>query len=217
MYTHLSVKVVSGDVKINRKKIVQSDTVEYDYADAVVDNVYADGTRDGEIIYNIVLAPETVNGTFGVSTKTQLEKVLTGTATTAGDRIDVFSTTGWDTTGSVLIGNETITFSDKTVNQFIIDNRSAQTAVQYDVGTPVYKPVTISGSGVTLLTMGIVYNLQPSDAQPYSAVGDKIQVSNPGFETDDSKIVNVGTNQTRWILGTGASPNIPTFPTVATS
>ena len=129
----------------------------------------------------------------------------------------MFSTTGWDDTGSVLIGNETITFSDKTVNQFIIDNRSAQTAVQYDVGTPVYKPVTISGSGVTLLTMGIVYNLQPSDAQPYSAVGDKIQVSNPGFETDDSKIVNVGTNQTRWILGTGASPNIPTFPTVATS
>ena len=214
----LKCKVISGDVKnLVGKKIVQSDTVEYDYADAVVDNVYADGTRDGEVIYNIVLASETVNGVFGVSTKTQLEKVLTGTATAAGQRIDVFSTTGWDSTGSILIGNETITFSDKNVNQFIIDDRSAQTAVQHDVGTQVYKPVTIAGSGVTLLTMGIVYNLQPSDSQPYSAVGDKIQVSNPGFETSDSKIVNVGTNQTKWLLGTGAAVNVPTLPSVVTS
>ena len=107
----LKCKVISGDVKsLVGKKIVQPDTVEYDYADAVVDNVYADGTRDGEIIYNIVLASETVNGSFGVSTKTQLEKVLTGTATSKGDRINVFSTTGWDTTGSLLIGDETITF-----------------------------------------------------------------------------------------------------------
>jgi len=213
----LKCKVLSGDVKnLIGKKIVQSDTEDSDYADAIVDNVYADGTRDGEVIYNIVLAPETVNGKFGVSTKTQLEKVLTGTAST-GNRIDVFSTTGWDTTGSVLIGNETITFSDKTVGQFIIDNRSAFSAVQHDVGTPVYRPVTISTSDVTLLTMGIVYNLQPSDAQPYSNAGDKIQVSNPGFETSDSKIVNVGTNQTRWILGTGAAVNVPTLPAVSTS
>ena len=213
----LKCKVISGDVKnLVGKKIVQSDTVEYDYADAIVDNVYADGTRDGEVIYNIVLASETVNGVFGVSTKTQLEKVLTGTKS-KGDRIDVFSTTGWDNTGSVLIGDETITFSDKTVGQFIIDNRLAQTAVQHDIGTPVYKPVTIAGSGVTLLTMGIVYNLQPSDPQPYSFIGDKIQVSNPGFETSDSKIVNVGTNQTKWLLGTGAAVNVPTLPSVVTS
>ena len=65
--------------------------------------------------------------------------------------------------------------------------------------------------------MGIVYNLQPSDSHPYSAVGDKVQVSNPGFETADSKIVNVGTNQTRWLLNSGAAVNVPTFPTVATS
>ena len=135
----LKCKVVSGDVKnLIGKKIVQSDTVEYDYADAVVDNVYADGTRDGEIIYNIVLAPETVNGSFGVSTKTQLEKPLSGTAST-GDRINVFSTVGWDSTGSILIGDEVITFSDKNISQFIIDNRSAQNAVPHVVGTPVYK------------------------------------------------------------------------------
>ena len=85
------------------------------------------------------------------------------------------------------------------------------------MGTSVYKPVTISGAGVTLLTLGVVYNLQPSDAQPYSATGDKIQISNPGFETSDSKIVQTGTNQTRWVLNTGAAVNVPTLPSVASS
>ena len=85
---------------------------------------------------------------------------MSGTAS-PGDRINVFSTVGWDSTGSILIGDEVITFSDKNISQFIIDNRSAQNAVPHVVGTPVYKPVTLVGSGVTLLTMGIVYNLQP--------------------------------------------------------
>ena len=213
----LKCKVITGDVKsLIGKKIVQTATEEYGYADTTVDNVYADGTADGEVIYNIVLAPETVNGSFEVSTKTKLEKTLSGTASSE-DRIDVFSTIGWGKTGSVLIGDETITFDDKNVTQFVIDERAAQTAVQHEVGTSVYKPVTVSGAGVTLLTLGVVYNLQPSDAQPYSATGDKIQISNPGFETSDSKIVQTGTNQTRWVLNTGAAVNVPTLPSVASS
>ena len=213
----LKCKVISGDVKnLVGKKIVQTATDEYGYADTTVDNVYADGTSDGEVIYNIVLAPETVNGTFGVSTKTKLEKTLSGTAS-SGDRINVFSTVGWGKTGSVLIGDETITFDSKNVTQFIIDERAAQTAVQHVAGTSVYKPVTVSGSGVVLLVMGVVYNLQPSDAQPYSAIGDKIQISNPGFETSDSKIVQTGTNQTRWVLSSGAAVDVPTLPSVASS
>jgi hypothetical protein len=77
----LKCKVVSGDVKnLIGKKIVQTPTEEYGYADSTVDNVYADGTSDDEVIYNIVLAPETVNGAFEVSTKTKLEKTLSGTA-----------------------------------------------------------------------------------------------------------------------------------------
>ena len=61
----LKCKVVSGDVKnLIGKKVVQLETAEYGYADSVVDNVYADGTADNEQIFNIVLAPETVNGSF---------------------------------------------------------------------------------------------------------------------------------------------------------
>ena len=213
----LKCKVVSGNVKnLIGKKIVQTATEEYGYADSTVDNVFADGRSDGEEIYNIVLAPETVNGSFEVSTKTKLEKTLSGTAI-SGDRIDVFSTIGWGKTGSVLIGEETITFDSKNVTQFIIDERKAQTAVQHTAGSSVYKPVTISGSEVVLLTLGVVYNLQPSDAQPYSAIGDKIQISNPGFETSDSKIVQTGTNQTRWVLSSGAAVDVPTLPSVASS
>ena len=212
----LKCKVVSGNPKdLIGIKIVQEATEEYGYADAVVDNVFADGTSDSEQIFNIVLAPETVNGTFGVSTKTKLRKPLSGTAT-SGNRIDVFSTIGWDLTGLILIGDETIEFDDKTVDQFIIKKRAAASAGPHVVDTPVYKPVVLKGSNVTLLTFGVVYNLLPSDAQPYSAIGDKIQVSNPGFETSDSKIVQTGTNTTRWLLNTGANVDVPTLPAVET-
>ena len=213
----LKCKVVSGDPKnLIGTKVVQEATEEYGYADAIVDNVFADGTADSEQIFNIVLATETVNGAFGVSTKTKLRKPLSGTAI-SGNRIDVFSTMGWDLTGSVLIGDETIEFDDKTVDQFIIKKRVSATALPHAADTPVYKPVVLRGSGVTLLTFGIVYNLLPSDAQPYSAIGDTIQVSNPGFETSDPKIVQTGTNTPRWLLNTGAGVNVPTLPAVASS
>ena len=75
----IKAKVITGDVKsLVGKKIVQTETEEYGYADATVDNVYADGTADNEVIYNIVLAPETVNGEFAISTKTKIEKAEPG-------------------------------------------------------------------------------------------------------------------------------------------
>jgi len=213
----LKCKVVSGNVNsLVGKQIVQEATNEYGFASAIVDNLSAEGTRDGESIVNIVVAPETVNGEFAVSTKTSLTKSLSGVAT-AGNRIDVFSTLGWDKTGSVLIGNETITFEEKTATQFIIKSRQASGAVVHPADTSVYKPVTLTGSGVTLLILGVVYNVAPTDAQPHASVGDKIQVSEPGFLSVDPKIVKTGTNQTRWILGSGASPVVPTLPSVQSS
>ena len=213
----LKCKLVSGNPKnLIGKKIVQVATEEYGYADATVDNVKPAGTADGEAIYDIILAPETVNGEFFVSTKTELTQPLSGVASD-GDRINAFSTLGWEKTGSVLIGTETITFSEKTATQFIIDERNPNNAVPHASGEFIYKPVTIAGSGVTLLTFGVVYNLQPNDSHPYSYPGDVVEISNPGFETDDPKITQVGSNQTRWILNNGTAPNVPTLPSVATS
>ena len=213
----LKCKLVSGDVNnLIGKKIVQEATTEYGYADAVVDNVYADGTADGEVIYNIVLAPETVNGSFEVSTKTKLLRPVSGTDST-GNRINVSSTVGWGKTGSILLGEETITFEEKTVTQFIIKNRQPSGAIAYPANTSVYRPVTIAGSDVTLLTFGVIYNLQPEDTQPYASPGDRIQVSNPGFETKDAKIIDAATNQVRWLQDSGVAPIIPTLPSIQTS
>ena len=205
----LKVKVVSGNPKsLIGKKITQALTDEYPYADATVDNVYPDGTSDNEVIWNIVLAPETVNGVFNVSTKTRLEGSFADSLG-AGGRINVASTLGWEALGSILIDEEIIEFDDKNVTQFIIKNRGA-TPVAHTQGTPVYRPVIIEGSDVRLLTLGVVYNAIPSDKQPYSFTNDKLQISNPGFETADPRIVKTGTNDPRWILGTGASVSAAT-------
>ena len=205
----LKCKIVSGNPKdLIGKKIVQALTDEYPYADATVDNVYPDGTSDNEVIWNIVLAPETVNGVFNVSTKTRLESTFAGSLGKGG-RINVASTLGWESLGSILIDEEVIEFDDKNVTQFIIKKRGAA-PVEHTQGTPVYRPVTVEGSNVRLLTLGVVYNAIPSDKQPYSFTDDKLQISNPGFETADPRIVKTGTNEPRWILGTGASVSAAT-------
>ena len=212
----LKCKVVSGNPKdLIGKKIVQEPTDEYGYSSATVDNVYTEGTSDGEVIWNIVLAPETVNGEFAISTKTRLERTLSSTAT-SGDRIDVFSTIGWESIGEVLIGEEIIKFDSKTINQFFINKRGT-TPVTHNAGESVYKTAIIRSGGVVLLTLGVVYNLSTESESPYSSPGDKIQVSDPGFQTADPKIVRTGTNQTRWFLNNWQPVSSPTNLTVQSS
>ena len=205
----LKVKVISGDPKsLIGKRVVQNPTEDYVYASATVDNVFEEGSADGEKIYNIAVAPETVNGIFGVSTKTKLERTLPDSHV-SGNRIDVFSTLGWDSIGEILIGEEVIKFDSRTVNQFIIKRRG-NIPLTYNPGTPVYKPVTIEGGDVKLLILGVVYNVAPKNTQPYSFTGDKIQVSDPGFVTSDPKIVQTGTNTPRWILNNWQPVSTPT-------
>ena len=206
----LKCKVISGDpYSLVGKKIAQQETDEYGYADCTVDAVRPEGTIDGEQIYNIILAPETVNGSFGISTKTRLETRLLG-SDRIGSRANVFSTLGWGKQGSVVIGSETIDFDEKNATQFYISRRRANET--YEAGTSVYKPVLIEGHGVTLLTFGVVYNATTTDGQPFSSPGDRLQVSEPGFKTDDVKVVQSGTNTPRWITGAVGDISIPTSP-----
>ena len=150
----MKVKIISGDPKdLIGNRVVQLETDEYDFVSATVDNVYPDGAADGEKIWNIVLAPETVTGEFAISTKTTLEKDLAQT-TGVGKRINVFSTIGWGKTGEILIGEETIKFEEKNITQFVIKKRGDIT-YNHSVGDSVYKPVIIEGSGVRLLTLGV--------------------------------------------------------------
>ena len=116
----LKVKIISGNPQdLIGKRIIQSETDEYGYAFATVDNVFPVGDYDNEQVWNIVLAPETVSGLFAISTKTRLEKTLPSNFG-VGKYIDVFSTIGWESTGEVLIDDEIISFSDTNVTQFTI-------------------------------------------------------------------------------------------------
>ena len=210
----LKVKIVSGNVKdLIGKKIVQLPSNEYGYASATVDNVRLEGEADGETIWNIVLAPETVNGEFAISTKTRLEAPI-GQNDGIGTRLNVFSTIGWGKTGSVLIGEETFEFEDKNVTQFTISKRG-DTQYSHAAGADVYKPVIISGSNVNALTLGVVYNFDINSTAPYSYPGDKVQISVPGFESDDPKIVQTGTRDPRWIFNRNLPVQIPTLNQVS--
>lgn len=206
----LRVKVLSGDVNsLVGKVITQEASDTYGFASATVDNVRFDSQVDDEDTYNLFLATETLNGTFEITTKTELTQQISSAAV-PGDRVNVVSTLGWKNNGSLLIDGETFTFADKNVTQFTIETRTQATT--HAVGTPVYDPIVIGNSDVTMLVFGLVYNLTPTNPQPNASVGDRIEVSNPGFETQDSRIVS--STGLRWRLSpTNAQPTSPTNPT----
>jgi len=206
----LQVKVLSGDVtQLVGQKIVQNTSVYSDapYSFAIVDAVVPIGDKDGETLYELVLAEDTIVGNFVLSAKTYLTKILPSNAV-AGNFVNVYSTSGWNTTeGELRIGNETITYKTKNVNQFKITSRTGSSS--YSVGTSVYSNSSLfgyytDGNGVIqevgLLPLGYLYDLKVFAGAPYSSEGDKIQVEDSGFSSLDPIIYNSSTNSTRWII-----------------
>ena len=210
----LKAKVIGGNVNdLIGKVIVQPAADNIAYASATVDNVRYDSTVDGETIYNIFLAQETINGEFAVTSKTELTKEIQ-TTDGIGDVIEVFSTLGWRKTGKLLIGSEVFTFDNKNITQFTISSR--QTQGSYPVGTEVYEPIEVSGEGVTLLVFGLVYNLNVVDGQPAASVGEKVQIGLPGFTTADPKIVDQQNNP-RWRFSGLTSVSTPGYASIQQS
>ena len=197
----IKAKILSGDVNdLIGRKITQTTG---DYASAIVDNVRYAGQYDGDELYELILSESSVNGVFSVSTKTKLTKSVGATLGT-GDRVNVFSTMGWENKGKFIIDNEVFTFSDKNVNQFIIESRTSNNT--HDIGEIVTFGSDVSGNGVELLVYGIVYNLEVDTKIPYSNSGDTIDISESGFVTDDIKIFDAQ-NNLRWTIG-GSTPAI---------
>ena len=203
----LKAKIISGDPNDLIGKVITQTTG--DHASAVVDNVRYSGKYDNEDLYEIILAESTINGKFSVAAKTVLRSAITSTMG-AGDKVEVFSTIGWDTTGKFSIDGEVFTFDDKNVNQFVIKTRTG-TGV-HSIGESVIFGSDVSGNGVELLVFGVVYNLESTKGVPYSDTGDTIDVSEPGFITDDPKIFDTQ-NNIRWDLygipqATGLDSNV---------
>jgi hypothetical protein len=210
----LKVKIISqinpNDIPliIGQKLIQEEDVFNPNVRNSfgIIDNVVFVGNYDNESIYEIVLSPNSIVGEFQVAQKTFLTKRLLPNSN-INNRINVFSTTGWrNTKGQLKIGNETISFKDKNVNQFVIDNRSGNG--DYPINTPVYNYSNLTTEyekngvtqKVTFLALGVLYNLQITSNTPYSTEGDSIQISDAGFETRNPIIYDKLNSSTRWIL-----------------
>ena len=191
----LRVKIVSGDPEDLIGQLIEQNVVG-NYASAVVDNVKLAGTYSDELLYDLILSEQSVNGSFSVASKTTLTESIDATVV-SGDRINVFSTMGWEKTGQFKIGNESFTFEDKNVNQFILKSRTGSGT--HPVGSPVTFGANVSGSGVDVLVYGILYGLKNETAVPYSNPGEFVEVSESGFLTNDVKIVD-DQNNLRWSL-----------------
>jgi hypothetical protein len=207
----LKVRVLSGDPSLLiGEELVQNldeDKPEMLYASAIVDNVLFKSSTDEGEIYEIILDPSTINGRFEVASKTTLRKTVSSNLQ-KGKKINVGSTLGWKSRGKILIGTEVIKYNSKNATQFVIDQRG-NPPFGHSSGTDVYSFTTVSGQGVTLLTLGVLYNLVPSTLAPYSEENDPIQISGPGFETRDPIIFNAATNSVRWIINeNNISPRI---------
>jgi hypothetical protein len=207
----IKVKLLSGDIfKIIGQKVVQvSDIFESDESSAsgIIDNVTFLGNYNNEDIYEVILASESVVGKFEIAKKTFITKNLSP-SDGQGKRINVFSTIGWKTDqGKLLIGSEQFFYNNKNINQFTINSRTGNGF--YGVDTPVYDYKILQSSyeeqgatySVKLVPLGVVYNLSIEKSAPYSSENDTIQIADPGFDTRNPIVYNIG-GTVRWKVNT---------------
>jgi hypothetical protein len=190
----IKAKILTGDVnKLIGTKIIQR--TETSFASAVIDAVNYGGS-DG--IFEIILSPGSINGNFKIAAQTTLRRDISVNDNN-GDRIDVYSTLGWKQKGELIINSERITFINKNVNQFIISGRSNPNTTHV-AGTPVYSNdvliASYQGGSSTMLALGVLYNVDVVDGKPFSNTGDKLQISQSGFESNSPVI------KANWFLNT---------------
>lgn len=209
----LKVKILSGSPEnLIGEKLEQLPDPSYPemmYASGFIDNVIVKGND----VYEIVLDPATVNGTFNVISKTKLTSTITNTQT-VGDRINVGSTLGWKLSGNLLIDTEQFTFTDKNVNQFIIASRSSSPQT-HSVGTDVYGIFSVKAKQTSFLILGVLYNLNLNTPAPFSELGDKIQISKAGVVSNNPVIFDRSSSSVRWLINeSNTRPTVFQNPTV---
>jgi hypothetical protein len=190
----IKAKILTGDVnQLVGTKIIQR--TENSFASAVIDAVNYGGS-DG--VFEIILSPGSINGNFKIAAQTTLRTDIS-VNDNIDDRIDVYSTLGWEQKGELIINSERISFINKNVNQFIISGRSNPNTTHV-VGTPVYSNdiliASYEGGSATMLALGVLYNLNVVNGKPYSNSGDKVQISQSGFESNHP-VINAN-----WFLNT---------------
>ena len=218
----LQVIILQGDANwlIGQTIVQQADQNSPDssYASVGIENVVGIGKVGDYGLFNVLINPSTVNGEFAIPKKTVLDRDLTPSQG-IDETIVVDSTLGWGTeNGYVQINNEVIRYEGKGARQFTIRERGNITRT-HSVGDLVvgYSNVTASTDqgDVKLLVYGTLTNLNVDVATPYSQVGDKIQISKPGFETRNTIIYDEDSNNIRWKMNPGSlTPSVPLNPGV---
>ena len=216
----LQAAVLSGDVDwlLGEEIIQQADKnlPNLPYASAVVENVVQIGTG----LFNLIISPSSMNGEFVIPQQTTLDKIVSSTDN-QGDLITVDSTFGWkDNEGTIVINGEKIKYSSKSARQFTIEERGNITQA-HGVGDKVYNYSTALAETpngfVSLLIYGILTRLDIDKAEPYARAGDRVQISNPGFETRDPVLYDEFAKNYRWKVNVNAvSPSVPLNPVIAT-
>jgi len=217
----VQAKVISGNPQwlLGQTIIQQSDNnIKLNYASAIVENFYSVDSDGDDQLFNLVINPSSLNSEFAVPQKTVLNRTLTPSMTT-GDTITVDSTFGWiSPVGVVVINSEVISYEGKNARQFVIKKRGNITRT-HGVGDEVtsystLKAVTPDGV-VSLLVYAVLTNLDIDAAEPYASINDRVQVSNPGFETADPILFDYSSSNYRWKVNvTGDSPSVPLNPSV---
>ena len=201
----LKAKITGGDPKDLIGNRITQNNGNLGFSSAVVDNVMPVGGANGEQLYEVILNQSTVNGSFKIASRTELEKDISETSQ-KGDIVTVQSTVGWKRFGNFVIDNERFTFNDKNVKQFTLLGRDGSST--HAAGTPVYDYSPAVYRDIEVIIFGVLYDLESQNNSTYSLPGDSIQSTLPGFSTKDRIVYDVIDESVRWRLNlNNTAPN----------
>ena len=184
------IDLISGDpFTLIGKEITQ----ESPFASFVVEDVKI---FPGNIV-KLIVDRSSVVGNFAyyglTETRSQIESTDTSNFT-----VEVVSTRSWKLQDNkVYVGNEELLIDSRNVNQFKISSRSGSST--YPSGTKIYNTSPYSIDSVKFHVSAVVYELLPTNKQPYSSVGDKILESPSAKSSVDTVVYSELTGDYRWI------------------
>lgn len=195
--TIMRAKLVSGDPRNLTNGLLEQleDAIDPNvkFAQALIENYIAIQTPDYDV-YELVLAEETILGSFTIPYKTKLSERLTVDDVI----ITVDSTIGWpERNGEVIIGNEVIRYKEKSLTQFIECTRGINgTTQEWDSGTVCSSNFYVyvnkgTPQEVVLSVLGIVEANKTIllDDGRYYLEGDKLNISKLG-STEVNKLLD---------------------------
>ena len=155
-------------------------------------------TRNLKTFYKIQLfsgynEQSLIEGEFKITPSTN----VTDEVSIGSSIITVDSTVGFDTSGKLFIGNDTVTYSDKNVNQFFGVTGGTGIGVSVGISTSdrVYAEATVFGfedgdpsKRVDLRVTGILSDLEKTEDYTLLLKGDNIPVKNLGEEIKNDNL-----------------------------